>query len=111
MLSSAWDWSPDGKKVLGTDYKSQVVYFSFETNRYEKVVDQGTFPMWMGDSERIVYTWEDKAYLADILTKRVREIFTFPDAQIRSIYISTDDQLLYFTLGSNESDIWLLDLP
>ena len=106
-----WDWSPDGKKLLGTDSKSQVVYFSFETNRYEKVVDKGTFPMWLGDSTRIVYTWEDKAYLADVVTKRVREILTFPDAQIRSIYISTDDQLLYFTLGSNESDIWLLDLP
>jgi len=41
----------------------------------------------------------------------VREVLTFPDAASRSIYISADDQLLYFTLGSNESDIWLLDLP
>jgi eukaryotic-like serine/threonine-protein kinase len=107
----AWDWSNDGKRVIGTNSKSEVLYFSFETNRYEKVVDHGTFPMWLSDSARIVYTWEDKVYLADVSTKRVREIFTFPDAASRSIYISPDDQLLYFTLGSNESDIWLLDLP
>ena len=107
----AWDWSPDGKKLLGTNSKNEVVYFSFETNRYEKVVDRGTFGMWMGDSVRIVFTSQEKAYLADVLTKRVREIFTSPDPSTRNIYISADDQLLYFTLGSNESDIWLLDLP
>ncbi len=106
----AWDWSPDGTKLIGTDDKSQVVYFSFETNRYEKVVDHGTFPMWISDGVRVVYTWEDKVYLADVLTKGAREFLSFPDAAMRSIYISTDDQLLYYTLGSNESDIWLLDL-
>lgn len=108
----AWDWSPDGKKLIGTNSKSEVVYFSFDTNRYEKVLDAGALPMWMGDSSRFVFTLDGKVYLGDILTKRVREILSLlPETSIRSVNISTDDQLLYFTVGSNESDIWLLDLP
>ena len=107
----AWDWSPDGKKLIGTNSKSQVVYFSFDTNRYEKVVDEGTVPMWLGDSSRFIFTSEGRVYLGDILTKRVHEIISLPDIAIRSVNISADDQLIYFTLASNESDIWLLDLP
>jgi hypothetical protein len=49
-------------------------------------------------------------YLGDIKTKRVREVFTSPDYEIRSVDVSRDGAVLYFTLYSSESDIWLLDL-
>lgn len=106
----AWDWSPDGKKLIGTDSKSRVVSFSFETNRYEKLVDAGTWPMWLSDSSRFVFAWDGKVYLCDIVTKRVREILSIPETEIRSANISRDGQLIYFNLSANESDIWLLDL-
>jgi Tol biopolymer transport system component/predicted Ser/Thr protein kinase len=107
----AWDWSPDGSKLLGTlaDPQIQVAYFSFETNRYEKVTKFGAYPVWLSDGNRFVFFSEGKAYLADIKTKRVREIYT-AEEQVSGLGISRDDQLLYFTVSSSESNVWLLDL-
>jgi eukaryotic-like serine/threonine-protein kinase len=108
----AWDWSPDGTKLLGTfaEQQSHVGYFSLETNRYEKVADFGAYPVWLSDSVRFVFLSDSKAYLADISTGRVHEIFTLGEGQIGGLGISNDGQLLYFTVGSSESNIWLLDL-
>ena len=107
----AWDWSPDGSKLLGTftDPQIQVAYFSLETNRYEKVTKFGAYPVWLSDSNRFVFLSGGKAYLADIKTKRVREIYT-AEEQVGGLGISRDDQLLYFTVSSSESNVWLLDL-
>ena len=67
--------------------------------------------MWLSDSIRFVFLGDGKAYLGDINTKRVHEIFTPGEDQIGGLGISSDGQLLYFTLSSSESNIWLLDLP
>jgi len=67
-------------------------------------------PMWLPDSTRFVFFAENKAYISDIKTKRVREIFASKDGRLRSVDVSPDGTLLYFTVYSSESDIWLLDL-
>jgi dipeptidyl aminopeptidase/acylaminoacyl peptidase len=67
-------------------------------------------PNWLADSSRFIFTFNNKVYLGDIKTKRVREVFTSPDYEIRSVDVSRDGAVLYFTLYSSESDIWLLDL-
>jgi Tol biopolymer transport system component len=66
--------------------------------------------MWLPDSTRFVFFTDNKAYVSDIRTKRVREIFAAKDGRLRSLDISPDGTLLYFTVYSSESDIWLLDL-
>src|SRR5688572_9363351 len=50
----AWDWSPDGKRVIGnlTGPPTGVGYFSFETNQYEKLTAFGSGAMWLSDSTR-----------------------------------------------------------
>jgi len=109
----AWDWSPDGKKLGGNYYtnsQSTLAVFSFETKRYEKVADYQSIPMWLSDSRRMVFAHEGKAYIADIQSKKVRELFSRPPEQIRSIAVSRDSKLIYYTLASSESDVWLLDL-
>jgi serine/threonine protein kinase len=107
-----WDWSPDGKKLIGNMSRPplEIAWFSFETNRYESLAPFEASPMWLPDSTRFVFFTENKAYLSDIKTKRVREIFTSKDGRLRSIDISRDGTLLYFTVYSSEGDIWLLDL-
>ena len=107
----AWDWSPDGKKLIGTLSTSRVTYYSFETNRYEKVVNVGSYPKWFPDSSRFIFVVDGNAHVGDIATKRVRELLAIPEMQMRSIAISRDGQLIYLTPQSDESDIWLLDLP
>ena len=108
----AWDWSPDGKKLIGNLSGPPLVvgYFSLETNQYERVTESGNGPMWLADSTRFLFTINNKAYLGNIKTKRVREVFSPRDNEIRSVNISRDGEMLYFTIYSSESDIWLLDL-
>ena len=56
-LFHAWDWSPDGKSLIGTlDGPTSVVgYYSFETNQYEQLTEFGNGPMWLADSTRFVF--------------------------------------------------------
>jgi eukaryotic-like serine/threonine-protein kinase len=112
----AWDWSPDGKRLIGimTGPPSVVVSYSFETNQYEKLTDfAGEFGggvMWLSDSSRFVFFAHHTLYLGDMRTRRVREIFSSGEDQIRSVDISADGKLIYYSIYSSESDIWLLDL-
>ena len=108
---AAWDWSQDGKKLLGTFTDGQIGYYSFETNRYERVASNvGNFPMWLPDGKGYICLSDGKAFLGDISTKGVREILALRDAQIQGVAISKDGLYLYFSAYSTESDIWLLDL-
>ena len=66
--------------------------------------------MWLSDSGRFVFFFNNKLYLGDVKTKRVREIFSSGENQIRSVDISPDGRLLYYSVYSSESDIWLMDL-
>lgn len=110
-----WDWSPDGKKVLGTlgtvgNVQGRVGYFSLERNQYERFDQLGGTPMWLPDSTRFVFLSGRKVFLTDINTKKVREVFTLEEETLGGLGISSDGQLIYFTASSSESDIWLLDL-
>jgi Tol biopolymer transport system component len=105
-----WDWSPDGKKLLGTFSNGDVAYFSLETNRYERVAENGSYPRWLPDSSRYVSIFSGGFYLGEIGSKRLKELWRVKSNEIASVGISHDSQLIYFVTQSNESDIWLLDL-
>jgi serine/threonine protein kinase/tricorn protease-like protein len=110
----AWDWSPDGKKLLGVvaeGDKRHIGYYSFETNSYEIVLENSTsVGSWLPDSRRIVYGEGSCVYMLDIVTKERTRILENPEIQIRSPFVSRDGKLLYYTASNAESDIWLLDL-
>jgi Tol biopolymer transport system component len=106
----AWDWSPDGRRVIGNLGGTVVGSYSFETNQYEKLSEFGGFPMWLSDSTRFIFRFNKTIYMGDVKTKRVREVFSSDENEIRSVDISPDGELLYYTVYSSESDIWLLDL-
>ncbi|HEX7317123.1 MAG TPA: LpqB family beta-propeller domain-containing protein [Pyrinomonadaceae bacterium] len=108
-----WDWSPDGTKLAGTFAGTNgpgFGYYSFETRRFEKVTDFYALPYWLPDSRRIVFAYDGKAHVIDTVTKKMREIFALPLEKIRSVGVSRDGLLLYYTLLSTESDVWLLNL-
>jgi Tol biopolymer transport system component len=106
----AWDWSQDGKKLLGTFTDGQIGYYSFETNRYEKAADVCGYPMWIADSSGYICLTGGKAHIGDVSKKGLREILALRDAQIQGIAVSRDGQFIYFSAYSTESDVWLLDL-
>lgn len=107
-----WDWSPDGKRLIGnlSGPPSVIGAFILETNQYERLADFGASPMWLADSTRFIFVFDRKVYIGDIKTRRVREVFSSGEQEIRSVDISTDGELLYYSAYSSESDIWLLDL-
>lgn len=105
-----WDWSPDGKKLLGTFSDAKVWSFSLETNQYEKLSDFGSYPKWLPDSVRFITFSGGKVYLGNSETKQMQELLSTRETQIRSIGISHDSQMIYYAVSSTESNIWLLDL-
>ena len=64
----AWDWSPDGKKLGGTfngNSGTAIGYFSFKTQRYERLANYDALPMWFPDSNRFIFSNEGKAMIAE----------------------------------------------
>jgi sugar lactone lactonase YvrE len=74
------------------------------------VANYDGLPTWLPDSNRLVFSNEGKVLIADTATKKVRELTWRQPEQIRSVALSRDGRLLYYTVSSSESDIWLLDL-
>ncbi len=105
-----WDWSPDGKKLLGTFSNGDVAYFSLETNRYERVAENGSYPRWLPDSSRYVSLFGSGLYFGEVGSKRLKELWRSKSGEVASVGISDDSHLVYFVSQANESDIWLLDL-
>ncbi len=110
----AWDWSPDGKRLAGTIHEGSrrsTGFYSFETGNYEKVIENEVLiNAWLPDSRRFIYGNGNKIFIADIETKKIREIISSPMFQLRTPFVSRDGRLLYYSAYSAESDIWLLDI-
>ncbi len=108
---TAWDWSPDGKMLIGTfsDGLHGTGIYSFASNRYEPVSEMEEIPMWLPDSRRITFASKGKVYILDVVTKKMSEIPLRSSDEIRNSGVSRDGSLLYFTSVSSESDIWMLD--
>jgi len=113
-------WSPDGKllggflvrKKSGTNNPNGNAVYWLETKQFEKLTDFGWAPVWLSDSRRLLFPYQDKIYLVDRISKAVRVIFSvglytiFP----YTLEVSKDDRMIYYALEMNEADIWLMTL-
>ncbi len=107
-----WDWSPDGTKLAGffdTATGPGIGYYSFKTGKYERITDFNAIPRWLPDSRRFIFERNGRPMMAEIDTKKIREILPGITDRIRNIAVSRDGKLLYYTTMQSESDIWLLD--
>jgi Tol biopolymer transport system component len=52
--------------------------------------------------------WQNRVHF--LKSRRVREIFSPSENEIRSVDGSPDGKLVYYSVYTSESDIWLLDL-
>lgn len=109
----AWDWSPDGSMLAGNfdhAFGPGTGYYSFATGRYERLTDFVSIPRWLPDSRRMIFERNGRPMIAEIDTKKIREVLPEIKEEIRNIAVSRDGKLIYFTTRESESDIWMLDL-
>ncbi len=107
----AWDWSPDGALLTGSfsGEPMNAGFYSLSEKRFEQVGKMDNFPAWLPDNRRFIYGFENRLFIADTNTKKTRELDIRPPEDVQSVGISRDGKLIYYTLFSSESDIWLLD--
>jgi serine/threonine protein kinase len=117
---SAWDWSPDGKYLAGvrgengTDTAGVYVY-SLATKTYEQISDikvswLASRPLWLKDSRHLVFNTSEKIFIADIQSKKIQEIDSPGQRQIRISSLSRDNRYFYGVMAATESAIWMLSL-
>jgi Tol biopolymer transport system component len=73
-------------------------------------VNFGVRPNWLNDGRRLIFAHEDKIYLLDSQTKKYREIITVAPNRLQALGISKDNRLIYYSLTTNEADVWLMTM-
>ncbi|HEX8354713.1 MAG TPA: protein kinase [Pyrinomonadaceae bacterium] len=112
----AFSWSPDGGRLAGwtgrqSRYRGIVVH-TIETGVYEQVTEFGSNPVWLKDDRRLLFSHQEKLYLVDSETKKVRELSLPlpPPSRLDGYGISSDNRMLYYGLAAKEADVWMLDV-
>jgi serine/threonine protein kinase len=116
----AWDWSPDGKYLIGTQGEngtdSDGIYlYSLATKTYQqfsemKFADIYSRPLWLNDSRHILFNTSEKILIADVQTKKNQEIYSTKQAPINLYSLTKDNRYIYGVIAAPESEIWMLSL-
>ena len=96
--------------AFGAATPSGIVTFSFEKGTYLGLTDFGDWAEWLADSQTLLIGHEGKIFTLDTRSKETRELLSLPDRAADTPTLSRDNRTMYFTLVTEEADIWLLDL-
>jgi Tol biopolymer transport system component len=109
-------WSPDGRSLVGNlmtleGKLGELLVFSWETGEYRQVSEIGTFPMWLGDSRRLLVLAGGSVVLIDSVDGRVKEVIA-PDAPatVTGFAVSRDNRSIFYVHTVSQSDVWMLEL-
>jgi Tol biopolymer transport system component len=107
-------WSPDGSKLAGMIGFSDrggigVVLYTFASRSYERLTDFGEWPVWLGDSRRILFVFKGREFwVVDTRTKQTRKIYSTIWDILGPPRVTRDARAAYFSRRATESDIYLL---
>jgi Tol biopolymer transport system component len=114
---SPWDWSHDGKRLVGVDMVAfpvmrGVVTLELESGTYRRFDVQGLGPIWAGDDRMVLISDESRIRMLDTESGRLSEILDVAPDRIGefSLSLSPDGRTLYFSRRSAEADLWIADL-
>jgi serine/threonine protein kinase len=109
------NWSSDGDKLIGTFVAEDrndagVGTYSFSSDSYERLTDNGGYPVWLKDKHRFIFIDKTTIYLGDAASRKAQPIFTPSAHGIQHPSISSDNQTIFFRFLQVEADVWLLSL-
>jgi Tol biopolymer transport system component len=115
----ATSWSPDGEQLAfqtgfnegGSNPRLGVVTYSLRTGAYQRLTDYGEWPVWLGDSRRILFVSRGRTFhLLDSRTRSATRIFSVEYDSIGPPRVPGDGRFIYFTRRVTEADIHLVTL-
>jgi Tol biopolymer transport system component len=68
------------------------------------------FPMWLNDSNRLLFAHEGTVFITDLDGEEPREVIEFSPVYVSAPAISPDNRWIYLDRSLMESDIWMLTL-
>jgi Tol biopolymer transport system component len=104
-------WSSDGQNLVGQagTVTQGIVTYSLRSNTFDRLTDFGEFPVWLPDSQRVLFVSGGKDfYVVDAKSKAVRKVFTGKRDVIGPAQLSRDGRQAVFSRRVTEADIWLL---
>jgi Tol biopolymer transport system component len=110
-----WSWSADGKRLavlrhLADGIHGGVGAYDLESKRYDWLTDFGDFPVWLGDSRRMLFVHEGRLFVIDSGTRKHHEVLAVPGGEVVSAALSRDDRMIYFSHVATEGDVWLMTM-
>ncbi len=111
----AFSWSPDGRKLAGVlrrpeSLTSYIVSYSFASQQFERLVNFGDRPNWLGDNRRLLFSHDDKIFLLDSQSKKLHQILSVAPNRLEALGLSKDNRLIYYSLTMTDADVWLMTL-
>jgi eukaryotic-like serine/threonine-protein kinase len=106
-------WSPDGERLVGQAGQAPqgIVTYSFRSRVFDRMTDFGEFPVWLPDSQRVLFVSGGKdVFVVDTRSKKVQKVFSVTRDVIGPPQLSRDGHEAYFSRRVTEADIWLLTL-
>jgi eukaryotic-like serine/threonine-protein kinase len=108
-------WSPDGARLAGQiDFAAGgkgIVIYSFTSGRYERLTDFGEWPVWLGDSRRLLFVARMRElWVLDSRSGQARKIFSATRDVLGPPRLTRDGREAYCSRRVTEADIWLLTL-
>ena len=115
-LVGFWSWS--SKNVLAGFFLSTsggydgIVTYDVGQRRYDTFTDKGMGPVWLHDGRRLLFADGHAIRLLDTSTRQTLQVATFAPENVNSFSLSLprDDSAIYYSLGLEDADVWLLDL-
>ena len=107
--------SPDGTKLAGqvgfTSGGTGIVVFSFTSGTYERLtaLGVGEWPVWFGDSRRLLYVDKMREFwVIDTETKVSRRIYSTTRDVLGPPRLTRDGRVAFYSRRVTQADIYLL---
>jgi eukaryotic-like serine/threonine-protein kinase len=110
-----WSWSPDGRQLAGQKHLSDlshagIAIHELGSSEIRWLTDFGEWPVWLGDSRRLLFSHRGTLHLIDSVSRARQEVLSLPQNNLGSVGLSPDNRTIYFTVRAAEADVWLMTM-